>query len=106
MESPINEDVILEVLADVVDPEINMPILEMGEDDSYGLIDEINISDNNSIEVKYHATTPYCPPIFAMQISNDIKSRIKSLKGADSVKVLVSGHMMSDQINQRINPEE
>ncbi|MEE8114513.1 MAG: metal-sulfur cluster assembly factor [Nitrososphaerales archaeon] len=106
MDSPINEDVILEVLADVVDPEINMPILEMGEDDSYGLIDEINISDNNSIEVKYHATTPYCPPIFAMQISNDIKSRIKSLKGADSVKVLVSGHMMSDQINQRINPEE
>ncbi len=106
MESPINEDVILEVLADVVDPEINLPILEMGEDDSYGLIDEINISDNNSIEVKYHATTPYCPPIFAMQISNDIKSRIKSLKGADSVKVLVSGHMMSDQINQRINPEE
>ncbi|MCZ6648158.1 MAG: iron-sulfur cluster assembly protein [Thaumarchaeota archaeon] len=106
MDSPINEDVILEVLADVVDPEINMPILEMGEDDSYGLIDEINISDNKSIEVKYHATTPYCPPIFAMQISNDIKSRIKSLKGADSVKVLVSGHMMSDQINQRINPEE
>ncbi len=106
MDSPINEDVILEVLADVVDPEINLPILEMGEDDSYGLIDEINISDNNSIEVKYHATTPYCPPIFAMQISNDIKSRIKSLKGADSVKVLVSGHMMSDQINQRINPEE
>ncbi len=106
MDSPINEDVILEVLADVVDPEINMPILEMGEDDSYGLIDEINISVNNSIEVKYHATTPYCPPIFAMQISNDIKSRIKSLKGADSVKVLVSGHMMSDQINQRINPEE
>ncbi len=106
MDSPINEDEILEAIADVVDPEINMPILEMGEDDSWGLIDEINIGDSNSIEVKYHATTPYCPPIFAMQISNDIKSRIKSLKGADSVKVLVSNHMMSDQINQRINTQE
>lgn len=106
MASSINEDEIIEALADVVDPEINLPILEMGEDDSYGLIDEINISDNNAIEVKYHATTPYCPPVFAMQISNDIKTRIKSLKGADSVKVLVSGHMMSDQINQRINTED
>jgi metal-sulfur cluster biosynthetic enzyme len=106
MATALNEDEVIEAIADVVDPEINIPILEMGEDDSYGLIDEINISDNNSVEVKYHATTPYCPPIFAMQISNDIKSRIKSLKRADSVKVLVSGHMMSDQINQRINTEE
>ena len=100
MSVAFNEEDVLEALSDVIDPEVNVAIIEMGEDN--GLIDEINIEEKN-VEVKYHATTPYCPPVFAMQISMDIKSRCKSLKDVGDVKVVVSGHMMSDTINQRVN---
>ena len=73
----------------------------MGEGN--GLIDEVTISDDNSVEVKYHATTPYCPPVFALQISMDKKRSVEKMKESGSVKVIVSGHSMSQQINEKIN---
>ena len=57
MPHDFSEDDVLEAMSEVVDPEINVPILEMGEGN--GLIDEVNISEDNSVEVKFHATTPY-----------------------------------------------
>ena len=81
MTNKIETDDILEALSEVVDPEVNIPIIEMGdpEKEPNGLIDEVNIDKNNSVEVKYHATTPYCPPIFALQISMDIKQNFYEL---------------------------
>ena len=51
MSTAFSEDDVLEAMSEVVDPEINVPILEMGEGN--GLIDEVNISEDNSVEVKY-----------------------------------------------------
>ena len=101
MSSTLAVDDVLEALCEVVDPEVNVPIIEMGEGN--GLIDEVTISDDNSVEVKYHATTPYCPPGFALQISMDIKRSVEKMKESGSVKVIVSGHSMSQQINEKIN---
>jgi metal-sulfur cluster biosynthetic enzyme len=56
-------------LSRVVDPEIGMPIVEMN------LIDKLDIKDGN-VDLQYHATTPYCPPIFALKISQDLKNSI------------------------------
>ena len=101
MSSTLAVDDVLEALCEVVDPEVNVPIIEMGEGN--GLIDEVKISDDNSVEVKYHATTPYCPPVFALQISMDIKRSVEKMKESGSVKVFVSGHSMSQQINEKVN---
>ena len=101
MPHDFSEDDVLEAMSEVVDPEINVPILEMGEGN--GLIDEVNISEDNSVEVKYHATTPYCPPVFALKISMDIKKSVEKMDKIGSVKVIVSGHSMSQQINDKIN---
>lgn len=104
MSKTFSEDDILEAISEVVDPEINVPIIEMGEGN--GLIDEVNISDNNSVEIKYHATTPYCPPVFALQISMDIKRSVEKMIDTGKVKVIVSGHSMSKQINDKINDNQ
>jgi len=83
-------------ISKIVDPEIGMLIVEMN------LIDKLDVKDGN-VDVEYHATTQFCPPVFALKISQDLKDGIASVKGVKSVKVLVTGHYFSDAINRQVN---
>ena len=83
-------------LSKVIDPEIGVPIMEMN------LIDKLDIKDGN-INIEYHATTPYCPPIFALKISQDLKSSVQQVKGVKDVRVVVSGHYLADAVNRQVN---
>ena len=83
-------------ISKVVDPEIGMPIVEMN------LIDKLDVKEGE-VDVEYHATTQYCPPVFALKISQDLKDGISQVKGVKSVKVLVTGHYFADAINRQVN---
>jgi metal-sulfur cluster biosynthetic enzyme len=83
-------------ISKVVDPEIGMPIVEMN------LIDKLDIKDGQ-VDVEYHATTQYCPPVFALKISQDLKDGLMQVKGVKGVKVLVTGHYFADAINRQVN---
>ncbi len=83
-------------LSRVVDPEIGMPIVEMN------LIDKLDVKEGN-IDLAYHATTPYCPPVFALKISQDIKSYLLQVKGVKDVSVIVTGHYLSEAVNKQVN---
>jgi metal-sulfur cluster biosynthetic enzyme len=80
----------------IVDPEIGMPIVEMN------LIDKLDIKDGQ-VDVEYHATTQYCPPVFALKISQDLRDNLLAVKGVKGVKVLVTGHYFADAINRQVN---
>ena len=82
----------------VVDPEIGMPITEMH------LVDEIQIDPDGEVLIKYHLTAPFCPPIFAEDIGHNIRNLTAKLQGVKKVTVLLSGHVMMNEINQRVNP--
>jgi metal-sulfur cluster biosynthetic enzyme len=83
-------------ISKVVDPEIGMPIVEMN------LIDKLDIKDGQ-VDVEYHATTQYCPPVFALKISQDLKDGLLKVKGVKEVKVMVTGHYFADAINRQVN---
>ena len=83
-------------ISKIVDPEIGMPIVEMN------LIDKLDIKDGD-VDLEYHATTQYCPPVFALKISQDLRDSISQVKGVKSVKVSVTGHYFSDAINRQVN---
>lgn len=83
-------------ISKIVDPEIGMPIVEMN------LIDKLDIKDGE-VDVEYHATTQYCPPVFALKISQDLRDGIAQVEGVKSVKVLVTGHYFADAINRQVN---
>jgi metal-sulfur cluster biosynthetic enzyme len=85
-------------LEKVVDPEIGLPITEMH------LVDEINIQDNGDIFIKYHLTAPFCPPIFAEDIGMNIRILTSKLEGVSKVTVILHGHALANEINQRVNP--
>jgi metal-sulfur cluster biosynthetic enzyme len=83
-------------ISKIVDPEIGMPIVEMN------LIDKLDIKDGE-VDVEYHATTMYCPPVFALKISQDLRDGIAQVKGVKGVKVFVTGHYFADAINRQVN---
>jgi len=83
-------------ISKIVDPEIGMPIVEMN------LIDKLDIKDGD-VDVEYHATTQYCPPVFALKISQDLRDSISQVKGVKTVKVMVTGHYFADAINRQVN---
>ena len=83
----------------IVDPEIGMPIVEMN------LIDKLDIKDGN-VDVEYHATTQFCPPVFALKISQDLREGLTQVKGVKSVKVTVTGHYFADAINKQVNKQQ
>lgn len=86
-------------LSKVVDPEIGVPIVEMN------LVDKLDINGGN-VDIQYHATTPYCPPVFALKISQDIKSNVMQAKGVKDVKVIVTGHYLADAVNKQVNKSQ
>ena len=88
---------IVKELAQVVDPEVGVPITEMD------LVDEIGITPDGVVSVAFHLTAPFCPPMFALEIAQDIKRRVGGLEGVKEVKVTMSGHFMAEEINRRVN---
>lgn len=83
----------------VVDPEIGLPITEMH------LVDEIAIKDDGEVFIKYHLTAPFCPPIFAEDIGMNIRQLTSKLEGVKKVVVILHGHALANEINQRVNPD-
>jgi ATP-binding protein involved in chromosome partitioning len=83
----------------VVDPEIGLPITEMH------LVDEIDIKDDGILFIRYHLTAPFCPPIFAEDIGMNIRLLTSKLDGVKKVTVILHGHALANEINQRVNPD-
>ena len=87
---------VIKELNKVVDPEVGIPITDME------LVDEILIEDGVDT-VRFHFTTPVCPPVFALKIASDIKSLVSDLEGVKSVKVFIKDHVLAEKINEQVN---
>ena len=85
-------------ISKIVDPEVGVPIVEMN------LIDKLDVKDG-LVDVQYHATTQFCPPVFALKISQDIKTYLLAVKGVKDVHVVVTGHYFADAINKQVNKQ-
>jgi metal-sulfur cluster biosynthetic enzyme len=94
----IMKTAIVKELSQVVDPEVGVPITEMD------LVDDIGINDTTgTVSVSFHLTAPFCPPMFALEIAQEIKRRVSALDGVKEVKVSMTGHFMAEEINKRVN---
>lgn len=94
----VNKAQVVKELSQVVDPEVGVPITEMD------LVDDIGIDEGTGVvSVGFHLTAPFCPPMFALEIAQDIKKRVSALEGVKEVKVNMTGHFMAEEINRRVN---
>ena len=87
---------IFDELTKIVDPEINVSIMELE------LIDNIDIN-GSSVKADIHLTSPFCPAIFGFKIAQDIHDNLLKIDGIDDVKLNVSNHFMAEAINNQVN---
>ena len=87
---------IIDELTKIVDPEINVSIMELE------LIDNIDIN-GSAVKVDLHLTSPFCPAIFGFKIAQDVHDNLLKVEGIDDVKLNVSNHFMAEAINNQVN---
>ena len=87
---------IFDELTKIVDPEINVSIMELE------LIDNIDISDS-TVKIDLHLTSPFCPAIFGFKIAQDVHDNLLKIDGINDVKLNVTNHFMAEAINNQVN---
>jgi len=87
---------IFDELTKIVDPEINVSIMELE------LIDNIDIN-GSVVKVDLHLTSPFCPAIFGFKIAQDVHDNLLKIDGVDDVRLNVSNHFMAEAINNQVN---
>ncbi len=87
---------IFDALTPIVDPEINVSIMELQ------LVDNVDIQDG-TVKVDLHLTSPFCPAVFGFKIAQDIHDNIQKIEGVKKVTINVSNHFMAEAINKQVN---
>lgn len=87
---------IFDELTKIVDPEINVSIMELE------LVDNIDINDS-TVKIDLHLTSPFCPAIFGFKIAQDVHDNLLKIDGINDVKLNVTNHFMAEAINNQVN---
>ena len=94
--SNVEEVAIQAALSKIMDPELGRPITDLK------LIDKMAIN-GGSVDLEFHLTAPFCPPVFALKIASDIKAGLLSVQGVTNAKVTLRGHYLAEAVNKQVN---
>jgi len=94
--SEVEEGAIHQALSRIMDPELGRSITDLK------LVDKMTVTNGN-VDLEFHLTAPFCPPIFALKIASDIKAGLLSVQGVKEAKVTLRGHYLADAVNKQVN---
>ena len=94
--SRAEESALNEALSKIMDPELGRSITDLK------LVDKITIT-GSSVDLEFHLTAPFCPPVFALRIASDIKAGLLAVPGVAEAKVTLRGHYLADAVNKQVN---
>src|SRR5215472_5844386 len=92
----ITEAMIYEAIADVLDPELDEPLVKLG------FIDHVQV-DGSDVTVIFKLPTFWCAPNFAYLMAADLRARVCALPGVCSVRVVLLDHCTGDEITIGVN---
>jgi metal-sulfur cluster biosynthetic enzyme len=95
-ETGVTEAKVRAAIADVLDPELDEPLVKLG------FIDRVEV-DGPDVTVIFKLPTFWCAPNFAYLMAGDLREHIRALPEVRSVRVLLLDHFAEDEINQGIN---
>ncbi|HXW94691.1 MAG TPA: iron-sulfur cluster assembly protein [Nitrososphaerales archaeon] len=94
--SEVQEAAITEAMSKIMDPELGRPITDLK------LIDKMTVT-GGLVDLEFHLTAPFCPPIFALKIASDIKAGLLSVPGVTEARVTLRGHYLAEAVNKQVN---
>jgi ATP-binding protein involved in chromosome partitioning len=94
--SQVDESAIQTALSKIMDPELGRPITDLK------LVDRMAVT-GGSVDLEFHLTAPFCPPVFALKIASDIKAGLLSVPGVKDAKVTLRGHYLAEAVNKQVN---
>ncbi len=94
--SEVEQTAVQSALSKVIDPELGRSITDLR------LVDKLVIT-GGSVDLEFHLTAPFCPPIFALKIASDIKAGLLSVPGVTETKVTLRGHYLAEAVNKQVN---
>jgi metal-sulfur cluster biosynthetic enzyme len=102
MQSPDTPDIgiteaqVYAAIADVLDPELDEPLVKLG------FIDRVQV-DGSDVTVAFKLPTYWCSPNFAYLMAGDLRARIGALPGIRTARVELVDHCADDEITTSIN---
>jgi metal-sulfur cluster biosynthetic enzyme len=87
-------DRVLAALAEVYDPEVDMPVTEMG------FIREVEVHDNGNVVVHMQLPQFFCAPNFTYLMVDDVRRAAEDVVGSGKAKVNLVDHFESGKISQ------
>ena len=94
--SQVDESAIDAAMSKVIDPELGRPITDLK------LIDKLSVA-GGSVDLEFHLTAPFCPPMFALKIASDIRAGLLTVPGVTSARVTLRGHYLAEAVNNQVN---
>jgi metal-sulfur cluster biosynthetic enzyme len=81
----------------VPDPEIRRTL------DELDLVDEVEVTADGDVLVRYHLTSPLCPSPFAIDIGREVRRRVLDVPGVRSCRVDIRDHFIAADISAQVN---
>lgn len=86
-----------EALSKVIDPELGIPITELG------LVKKVKDEGGGHVTIEFTATSPFCP--IAFFLAKEVKKAATEVGGVRKVNVILKGHVMENEINRVVNED-
>lgn len=84
-------------LDQVMDPELDEPITDMG------FVETVAVSDSNEVKVSFRLPTFWCSPNFAFIMAEGIREEVGALPWVRGVEVQLHDHMCAEEMNEAVN---
>src|SRR5215469_466017 len=92
----ITEAQVYAAIADVLDPELDEPLVKLG------FIDRVQV-EGPDVKVVFKLPTYWCAPNFAYLMAADLRARIRALPGIRTARIELLDHCAQDEITVGIN---
>lgn len=92
----VTEAQVYAAIADVLDPELDEPLVALG------FIDSVQL-DGPDVTVVFKLPTFWCSPNFAYLMAGDLRTRIRALPGVRTARVTLLDHCTQDEVTNGVN---
>ena len=87
---------IMTAIADVLDPELDEPLVKLG------FIDRVQV-EGSDVTVVFKLPTYWCSPNFAYLMASDLREKARAVPGVRAVCIKLLDHCVEDEVTNGIN---